>query len=433
MRIMIVDSGARAHALSLVYEKSSIVKQVIVIPGNDFIVYQRQKDIIVDKQCSFFQPQTILDLVNKYKPDLIDVAQDDALALGTVDLLQKHGFSVFGPTKAAARIEWDKVWSKEFMQRHVIPTSPFTVFGDKEDARKYVTSLYFINKQNKVVYVKASGLCAGKGALRAENWHEAMFAIEKMNVFGDAGKMLVIENGLQGEEFSSYVISDGHGYSMLPSSQDHKALFNFDQGPQTGGMGAISPVMIASSFSKEIEEIMAKTISDMEKEGVPFRGILYLGGMVVEGKVMVIEFNARWGDPECHVILPSLKIDYGELVQSSLHGKVNQLNRKYDTKVRICVVGAERRYPESPVRGKQIYGLEQVMQCEGVTLLGAGIAMQDNKFYTNGGRLFSIVGEGNTLLEARQKAYAAIACIHIEGNNLHYRTDIGWRDMEKYI
>lgn len=433
--VIIVDNGARGHALSLAYEKSPQIDKIIVAPGNDFIAYKREKDVIVDKQCDLKDPLTILGLAKKYKPDLVDVAQDDALAAGTIDLLRENGFLAFGPTKAAARIEWDKIWSKEFMLRHSISTASFVTFEDQNAARKYVTDLYLLQKQKRTLYIKAAGLCGGKGALRAENWNEAMFAIEETGALGDAGKRFVIEEELIGEEFSAYALSDGIHYQLFPSAQDHKRLLNFDQGPQTGGMGSVSPVRVTSLFSTDIERTMKNTIEGMKQEGNQYEGILYLGGMVTERNNMTLEFNARWGDPECHVVLPSLQNNYLDLIHASLEGRLHTFSPVYDGLSRMCVIGAARGYPlnYSATKGKRIYGLEHAMHCEGVTVLGAGIEISDGKFYACGGRLFSVVGEGNTILEARQRVYAAIAPVYVEGNNLHYRTDIGWRDMEKTV
>ena len=433
MKILIIGSGAREHAISHAYEKSKQVDKIIVAPGNDFIEYNRKKEVIVDKNCNLKKPETILEIARKYKPNLIDVAQDDALALGTVDLLQKNGFTVFGPTKNAARIEWDKKWAREFMVKYNIPHPHFNSFDSESSAKEYVNDLY--NKSpNKIIYIKATGLCGGKGALRATNKSEAITQIEKMKSFGDAGRVFLIEEGLEGEEFSYYAISDGKSYHLFKSAQDNKRVYNFDEGPQTGGMGANSPALVTEQISTEIEEqLIRKAILGLNAEGFPYTGILYVGGIVINGKVMNIEYNARWGDPECQVVLPSIVTDYLKIVNASLEKKLSNIKIKHDNKTRVCVVGASRGYPDnySHVKGKRIYGLEDAMNVKGVTIYGAGIEVKNRKFYTNGGRLFSVVGEGKNIIEARQRAYTAIAYIYVEGNNLHYRTDIGWRDVER--
>ncbi len=433
--VLIIGAGAREHAISQAYEKSPQIKKIIVAPGNDFITYKREKEVVIDKNCSLKDPQSILNIAESYSPDLIDVAQDDALAAGTVDSLRKNRFLVFGPTKQAARIEWDKKWSREFMTRHKIPAPVYSSFVSEKLAKDYVKGLY-CKEPEKFLYIKASGLCAGKGALEARNLDEAIRNIEKMKTFGEAGSEFLIEHGLEGEEFSCYAISDGETYHILKSAQDNKRVYNFDGGDQTGGMGAISPAMVTEPLSKEIEEqLIAKAFNGMKSEDILYKGILYLGGIVVNGKPMNIEYNARWGDPECQVVLPSIENDYVGIIMLALERRLWEIKLGQDDKTRFCVVGASKGYPNdySNAKGKQIYGLEEAMKVEGVTVLGAAIAVQDGKFYADGGRLFSIVTEGPDIVEAKQRAYSAIAHINIEGNNLHYRTDIGHRDVERFF
>ncbi|MDD5182431.1 MAG: phosphoribosylamine--glycine ligase [Candidatus Nanoarchaeia archaeon] len=435
LTVLIIGSGAREHTISRAYENSPQVRKIIVAPGNDFIGYKRQKEVITDKSCSLKNPNSILEIAKKYKPDIVDVAQDDALAAGTVDLLTQNGFRAFGPTKHASMVEWDKQWSRNFMERHGIPTPQFRCFNSEEQAKTYVKGLYE-QEPSKLLYVKATGLCAGKGALKSKSLEEAVTNIEKMKLFGDAGKTFLVEEGLIGEEFSCYAISDGNNYKILKSAQDNKTVFNFDDGDQTGGMGAVSPAQVTAPISKEIEEqLIAKAINGMNRERIPFVGVLYVGGIAVNGKPMNIEYNARWGDPECQVVLPSIKTDYAEIVLSCLEGRLDRTEIEQDNKTRVCVVGASRGYPNDykAVKGKRIYGLEKAMTMKGVTVFGAGIDVRDGKFYANGGRLYGIVGEGDDILEARPNAYSAMAHTFIEGNNLHYRTDIGWRDVERFL
>lgn len=436
LSIMIVGSGAREHTISNAYERSPQVNRIIVAPGNDFIGYRRQKEVVIDKECSLKDPGSILALAKKYKPDLIDVAQDDALALGTVDLLEENGFLVFGPRKASARIEWDKKWSREFMRRHGIPHPEFRYFNDEDQAKRYAEELYG-EDPNRLIYTKATGLCSGKGALKSTNLEQTIKNIERMKTFPDgAGDLFLIEKGLIGEEFSYYAISDGKTYHLFKSAQDNKTILNFDEGDQTGGMGAVSPAMITSQFAEQIEqEMISRAIEGMALEKNHYKGILYLGGIIVDGKPKNIEYNARWGDPECQVVLPSVETDYVDIVLASLEGRLDEIQVQQDNKTRICVVGSSRGYPNdySKVRGKRIYGLEEAMEMDGITILGAGVDVEDGRFYANGGRLFSVVGEGDNILEAKQRAYSAMTRISIEGNNLHYRTDIGWRDVERFL
>ncbi|MCK5149385.1 phosphoribosylamine--glycine ligase [Candidatus Pacearchaeota archaeon] len=436
LSVLIVGSGAREHAISNSYEKSTQVEKIIVAPGNDFACYKRKKEVIIDKNCSLKDPQSILRIAEEYKPDLVDVAQDDALAKGTVDLLQENKFQVFGPTRNVARIEWDKKWSREFMERQGIVQPEFRYFDNENSAKQYVEEIYE-KDLGKLLYVKATGLCSGKGALKSVNLEQAIKNIKCMKNFPDgAGELFLVEEGLTGEEFSYYAISDGKSHYLFKSAQDNKTIFNFDKGDQTGGMGAVCPEMATKNLVSEIEEQMiSKAIKGMAMEGVPYKGILYLGGIIDKGKPMNIEYNARWGDPECQVVLPSIKTDYVDIIRACLKEKLKEIEIHQDNKTRVCVVGASRGYPKdySQAKVKRIFGIEKAMNLEGVTILGAGINIEDGKFYANGGRLFSVVGEGDDILEAKQKAYSAIAGINVEGNNLHYRTDIGWRDVERFL
>jgi len=435
LSVLVVGGGAREHAISQAYEASPQVERIIASPGNGFMGYRRGKEVLIEKGCDLRNPSSILEIAERYRPGLVDVAQDDALAAGTTDLLREKGFEVFGPSRASARIEWDKRWSREFMQRHEIPHPPFRYFDSGETANEYVRELYGAEPSG-VVYVKAAGLCAGKGALRSANLDEAISNIRRMGEFGDAGRIFLIEEAMKGEEFSFYAVSDGRTYRLLKSAQDNKTLLNFDEGEQTGGMGAISPAMVTEPVKGRIEELLiSKAIAGLAAEGHPYRGILYLGGIVAGGEPMNIEYNARWGDPECQVVLPSVRTDYVDIATACMDGRLGNLEIEQDGRTRVCVVGASRGYPNdySAARGKKIHGLGEAMEMEGITVLGAGIAMRDGRFYADGGRLFSVVSEGNDIVEARQRAYSAIAHINVEGNNLHYRTDIGWRDAERFL
>ncbi len=434
LTVMIVGSGAREHAISCAYEKSSQVERIIVTPGNDFIAFNREKEVIVDPACNLTLPQTIFQQAKKHNVDLVDVAQDDPIAAGTVDFLLSKGIDAFGPEKEPARIESDKKWARDFMERHEIPSPGFKYFDDNMEAKAYVRNLFDL-KKDRVLYVKASGLCSGKGALKATSINEAVAAIDKMHDFGKAGKVFLVEEGLVGEEFSYYAVTDGENFKVFRSAQDNKTVFNFDQGDQTGGMGVVSPSLAAEPLKKDIHyHMLSKMISGMAKDGLAYTGIIYVGGIIVNGSPVNIEYNARWGDPECQAVLTGVQTDYVDIVRASLEQNIESITIEQDEKTRVCVVGASRGYPGdySNVKGKRIFGLIEAMNMPGVKIFGAGIKFDSGKFYANGGRLFSVVGEGNDVAEARERAYAAISHISIEGNNLHYRTDIGWRDVERF-
>ena len=393
LRVLIVGSGAREHCLSTAYEKSPLVETIIVTPGNDFMAFNRKKEVIVDKNSKLTDSTSILEVAQTHHVDLVDVAQDDALAAGTVDVLRAHGFKVFGPTQEAARLEWDKQWSREFMQRNGIPTPSYHAFSNPIEAKAHLAHAYAQN-ENGLYYIKATGLCAGKGALKTTSLPQAYQHVDEMAQFGEAGKTFLVEEGLQGEEYSTYAISDGNSYQILPSAQDHKTLNAFDEGPQTGGMGTYSPVQVVKGKEKEIEEKQINpVVKGMQVEGHPYCGIIYVGGMVTEKGINTIEYNSRWGDPECQVVVPGIKTDYADLILHCVEGKLNELKVETDGKTRVCVVGASRGYPGdySEVKGKPIMGLEEAAACKGVQLFGAGMAWKEGKWVANGGRLLSVV------------------------------------------
>lgn len=433
LSVMIVGMGAREHTISNAYEKSDSVKRIIVTPGNDFIGFNRGKEVIIDKSCSLKDKMSILAIANKYKPNLIDVAQDDALASGLVDSLRYNGFRVFGPTQAESRLEWDKKWSRDLMVESGIWVPEFKAFkvDDLDSVERYLTKM-----GDKVLYVKATGLYAGKGALKSNNVAQALENVQKIKKFNNIDGWFLIEEGLGGEEFSYYVITDGKNYHAFKSAQDNKTVFNFDEGDQTGGMGAISPAFVTKGIEKKIEEEqISRIIRGLQEKGINYEGVIYLGGIINEKGIFNIEYNARWGDPECQAVLPALETDYVDVVNKSIDGELGDLKIQQDNLTRVCVVGASRGYPNGhdAVKGKQIFGLEQAMKIPGVNIFSAGIDVEDGKFYANGGRLFSVVGEGENIIEARGKVYRAISMINIKDNNLHYRTDIGWRDAERFL
>ncbi len=437
LTVMVVDASARAHAVSEAYERSPNVKKIIVTPGNDFIGYKRSKEVIVEKG-KLTDPQSFLDAAQKHKPDLVDVCQDDALAVGTVDLLKANGFNVFGPTKAASRLEWDKVWSRDFMHNQGIPHPMYRVFSSEEQGIAYVLDRYNCDS-NALLFIKASGLCAGKGAIPALCVEEAVSAIKSMKSFGDAGKSYLIEEGMYGEEASIYVLSDGLHFHILKPAQDNKRLLNNDEGPNTGGMGAVAPAGVITPDVMELArvDIVIPAIKGMHELDAPYTGVLYVGAMVTKlgGMPKVVEFNSRWGAPEAEVVVPGIQTPMDEIAYACINRNLHNTRIAEDSVTRVCVVGASRGYPGdvSGVKGKQIFGLDEVMRLSGIKVYGAGIAVRDNKFYANGGRLFSIVAEGASVRDAQESALEAMRMVSVEGDNLVYRTDIGRRDIERSL
>ena len=443
---MIVDDGARGHALAKAYLENKDVGKVIVAPGNegmrdDFINEPKgclYKNMIVpDARGQLKSPQTILKLAREYKPDLIDVAQDDALSLGTVDILQEEGFCVFGPTQDSAQIEWDKVWAREFMTRHGIQTPEYRSFSISEDSVPYALDLLL---RHEKVFFKAAKLYKGKGVVEAHDENSVRVAIAELGTMGGAAERYLVEAGLRGEEFSYSVIVDGNNFLSFPSAQDNKRVFNGDKGKNTGGMGANSPALVTSGLEKRIvDEIIRPTVLGLAVEGRPYKGILYLGGIYdsATGIIGVIEFNARFGNPECQVILPGIAInegstDYLTLVSDALAGNLNKSGFFMDGLSRVCIVGACRGYPEdySGVLGQRLR-IDYKHLLKNVHLLSAGAGVREGKLYAAGGRVFNCVASGEDVIEARRTALWAMACCSIDRNGLHYRSDIAWRDIER--
>lgn len=435
MNILILGSGGREHALANAYAKNKRVKKIFVAPGNPFIDFSNKKAKSLPENSST-DFEKILDAVKKFKIELVDVAQDDPIALGFVDKLNKDGISAFGPTKNASEIEWSKQWSRNFMQKYHLPIPHFKSFNSVSRGIFYVKSL-----REQALFVKASGLALGKGAIRAENKKEAITAIRSMKQFGKAGETFVIEEEMKGEEFSVFAVCDGKTYQIVGIARDHKRVFNHDEGPNTGGMGCVSnPKIVTAKIIKEIEmKILTPFMNGMEKEGRPYCGVLYLGGMIThsassgQAGIKIIEFNARWGDPEAEVLIPSIKTDYLTIVESVIQKKLRKLKIKKDKLIRVSVAGCSRGYPVdySKVKGKKISGIEKAAKLPNISIFGSGIAKSGSNFLANGGRVFHVMGDGLTLTQARLRAYGAISMISIDGNNLHFRTDIGWRDLER--
>jgi len=433
MNILIVGGGGREHSLLVQYAKSSKVKKLYSVPGNDLMGFHVRKPVKIYPKVNATDKESIWKIIKQEKIDLVDVAQDLPLAYGMVNFLESKGIKVFGPTKEAAEIEWSKEWARNFMKRHHLPTPKFAVFSILKQAKDYVRKL-----PPGSFFVKASGLAAGKGAIKAESKKEVLKVIDKMKDFGEAGEKFLIEECLIGEEVSIYALSDGEHFKILKTAQDNKALYNFDEGSNTGGMGANAPALVSSDreIKKKIEAIVRKTIDGMKKEGRPYKGVLYLGLIIDKKKrPKIIEFNARWGDPEAQTILPGIKNDYLNIILACIEGKLDKLKIYEDSKTRVCVVGAGRGYPEdfSRVRGREIVGLEEAEKLNGVSIFGAGVKRINKKFFVSGGRVINVVGEGGDIFEARKRAYQAISLINIEGNNMHFRTDIGWRDVERKV
>lgn len=426
-KVMIIGAGAREHTISEAYERSADVGEIVVAPGNDFVAHDREKSVTRDPNVSLQDVDSIVGAVLRHQPDLIDIAQDDAIASGAGDMLRSRGFDVFSPSQDAARLESDKQWSREFMVRHEIPTPEFRSFSqaDRLDAVTYLRERYQRNR-TAITFIKAAGLAAGKGALRADSFEEAVARIYQLSrEFPTAAEHFVVEDGLEGEEYSYYAISDGRTFKTFKSAQDNKLSHDGDTGEQTGGMGSVSRTRLHPGVVEDIENLqIAPVVDGMVTEGHPYSGIIYLGGILTSDGVNTIEYNARWGDPEVQTVLPGVTSDYHELVRSAIAGELESTDLCEDDLVRVCVVGAAKGYPGSYAKGMEITGLGRAAEVPGVRIYGAAVAVREGKFYADGGRLFSVVGAGEYEDEARAKAHEAMQYIAIEGDALHYRTDI---------
>ncbi len=424
MKIMIIGSGGREHALAWKLAQSKRVTRVIVVPGNG-------GTDILQKKISAFSPtvegiEGFLDFALKASIDLTVVGPEMPLAEGIVDKFQAHGLKIWGPSGAAAQIEASKAFAKAFMQRHHIPSGNYAVFSDFMAARQY---LY---KQPAPVVIKASGLAAGKGVIIPESIHEAEEGLRQVMVerrFGVAGDEVIIEEQLTGPEVSVLAFCDGQTVIPMPPAQDHKRVFNQDFGPNTGGMGAYTPAPICPPdlLNQIVTTVLQPTIDGLRAEGNPFVGILYAGLMLTPNGLRVLEYNCRFGDPETQAILPLLKTDLLDIIEHSLNGTLSSLKVTWQPGFAATVVLASGGYPGKYDTGKPISGLGEVAQLEDVLVFHAGTKLREGQVVTAGGRVLNVTGLGTDLRQALNKAYQAIKLIRFD--KMHYRTDIGAKAM----
>lgn len=436
MNVLLLTPNGREHALAVAYSKSPQVKKVIMIPGNG-LTEQSSKKIKNYSSIDVWNFQKILEVCKKEQIDFVDVSQDDIIGAGYVDKFLKAGFKAFGPTQKAAQIEWDKAWARDFMKKYSLPIPEYEIFSNDKKAIQYVNACFHRNDK-EVLFIKAAGLAGGKGVVRATNKEQALEAINEMKQFKKSGETFVIEHQLLGEEFSLFALCDGEHYKIIGCAQDHKTVYNNNTGPNTGGMGCVSnPQIITPKIQNEIEEkILKPFMKNMQQEGRPYVGVLYLGGMLTPKGPKIIEFNARWGDPEAEVLIPSIQNDYIEIVTAVINKKLEKLTIRLDKKKRVSIATCSFGYPKdySSVNEKEIFGIDAVLKIKGVTLYGAGIKRIKKRFFAHGGRLFHVVAEGKDIIMARRLAYESLSMLYIEGNNMHYRTDIGWAELErKYL
>ncbi len=416
---MVVGSGGREHALAWRISKSKLLGQLMVAPGNPGMRNFARLVPISPKDIGM-----LADFAQKEQIDLSVVGPEQPLVEGIVDEFEKRSLPIIGPTKRAAQLEGSKSFAKEFMRRNNIPTASFQVFTDINEA------LLFIKEANYPLVIKADGLAAGKGVSVVQNVREAEEGLNLMLLrgkLGEAGKNVVIEEFLTGEEVSVIALSDGEHVKTFVPAIDHKRLKDGDRGPNTGGMGACAPAfgLLSERQLPQIEEqIIERTVWGMRREGIPYKGFLYAGLMLTERGPKVLEFHCRLGDPEAQAILPLLKSDLIDIFSALLEGELDLVDLEWEEKYAACIVLASGGYPEAPQSGKEIGGLAEVEK-EGVLPFFAGVSEKDGKLYTAGGRVFGLTALDADFQRALGKAYAAAEKVNFEGKQ--YRRDIGYR------
>ncbi len=423
LKVLVIGSGGREHVICWKLAQSKKISKLYCAPGNAGTAKIAENVPIGAEEIN-----ALADFATEKKIDFTAVGPETALVNGVVDEFEKRGLTIFGPSKQAAIIEGSKIFTRDLLKKYGIPSAEFAVFSDAEKA------LDFLHDKGAPIVAKADGLAAGKGAIVCQTIEEAENAINKILVekaFGEAGNKMLLEEFLQGEEASFFAFSDGTTIKTMPSSQDHKRVFDNNIGLNTGGMGAYSPAPILTKEleKKAIETIMQPTIDAMKKEGREFKGILYAGLMITKQGPKVVEFNCRFGDPETQVILPRLKSDLLPILQSCIDGTLEKQEIKWKKKACTCVVMASGGYPEHYEKGKEIFGLEKAAKSKDTVIFHAGTKMENKKVLTNGGRVLGVTALGKTIKESIDKAYAAVAKISFE--KMHYRKDIGYRALQK--
>jgi phosphoribosylamine---glycine ligase len=423
MKVLVLGSGGREHALVWKLGQSARVSKVYCAPGNAGIAEEAECLAVDLKSLA-----SMVSLAERVRPDLTVVGPELPLTLGVVDELTRRGWATFGPTKAAAQLEASKSFAKEFLQRHRIPTAAYAICDSVEEVREALTHFH------TPVVVKADGLAAGKGVVIAATKDEAASAASEMlsgRMVGEAGARVVLEECLKGDELSFLVLSDGERVAPLVAAQDHKRVGDGDTGPNTGGMGAYSTADIVDDKMRDwlVHHIAKPVVEGMKAEGAEYKGVLYCGLMMTARGPMVLEFNCRLGDPETQPILMRLESDLVEALEASVAGRVSEGDFKWSRDASVCVVMASGGYPGTFDVGKKIEGLDEAERVDGVKVFHAGTSQRDGEFYTAGGRVLGVTARAAELGTAVQRAYAACEKIRFEG--AHYRRDIAGRALGK--
>jgi phosphoribosylamine--glycine ligase len=420
MKILLIGSGGREHALAWKMARSPRVQKVFVAPGNGGTANQKHEGI---ENLPISDLQELADFAKREQIALTVVGPEAPLAAGIVDVFRNQGLRIFGPTQLAAQLESSKDFSKAFMKRYGIPTADYRTFSNASEAHNY------IDQKGAPIVIKADGLAAGKGVVVAMSLPEAHMAVDMMlsdNKLGNAGARVVIEEFLIGEEASFIVLVDGKNVVPLATSQDHKRLNDGDQGPNTGGMGAYSPAPVVTPeiHARAMREVIMPTVLGMKADGIPYTGFLYAGLMISpDGRIKTLEFNCRMGDPETQPIMARLESDLVDALDKAIDGKLDEVELKWGRRIALGVVLAAHQYPDTPRSGDRISGIPAPTNDQ--IVFHAGTKLHDGNLLTSGGRVLCVVGLADTVKAAQQKAYSAIEQIHFDG--MQYRKDIGFR------
>ncbi len=421
--VLIVGGGGREHALAWKIAQSPGIAKIFCAPGNAGIA-----DIA---ECIAINPADLSALKNfaiSNRVDLTVVGPELPLTLGIVDVFEQEGLRIFGPCQKAARLEGSKIFAKEIMQTHGIPTADFKAFADAEAAKKYV------QHKNTPVVIKADGLAAGKGVFPSLTVSESLAAIDRImnqREFGEAGAKIVVEEFLPGEEASFICFTDGKTIIPMPSSQDHKRVFDGDKGPNTGGMGAYSPapVITAAMEEKIMRDIMHPIIQALYASGIRYKGVIYAGLMIENGNPRVLEFNVRFGDPETQPLLVRLKTDLLDIMQAVIDERLSEIAVTWDPRPAVCVVMASGGYPDAYEKGQPIVGLQEAARVPDTVVFHAGTALCNGQVVNDGGRVLGVTGWGNSITDAVTSAYRAVDKIHWQG--VQFRRDIAGRAIQR--
>lgn len=423
MKVLVIGGGGREHTIVWKLSQSSKVDKIYCCPGNAGISEIAECINIDDNNF-----EAVADFVKYEGIDLTIVGPEAPLSKGIVDVFEKNGRKILGPNSKAAQLEGSKVFSKDLMRRYGIPTAEYKVFTSYLHAEDYV------RMKGAPIVIKADGLAAGKGVIMAKTVDEAIAGLKlimKDRAFGEAGNRVVVEECLDGEEASFMAFTDGKTILPMVSSQDHKRVFDGDQGPNTGGMGAYSPAPVITPELESVimEKIMRPTVNGLQSEGIKYKGILYAGLMIKDNKPYTLEFNCRLGDPETQPVLSRLKTDLTDIALAIADERLSAINLEWKPEVSVCVVAASKGYPGAYEKGKVIKGLDDAGKLDDVIVFHAGTAFNKNKIVTAGGRVLGVTALGKDIKDAKEKAYKAIEKIHFSG--MHYRKDIADRAIKR--